>query len=198
MSLDTAMQTALDGSVVGLFAAVQIVHPMGTAYLLDGSGFLTFFGATWTGGSDIFGSLGALEVISDGSGEEAPSCNLSLLPPNASQMIALVTGSAQGGAVAIYVGCFNPTTGQVIGTPDLRFLGAIDTATVQPNGASSMVVFGLTSAFERFFDTEEAAKLSNSFHQTIWPGELGFQYMTNILSKMPWGSNDPRPAVIRA
>jgi len=196
--IDSAMQTALAGDVFGLFIAVSIAHPLGTGRLLDGSAVLNFNSATWSGGSDVFGSLGALEVISDGSGDEAPAIKLSLLPPNAAQAVSLAVPSAQGGAVSVYVGAFSPTTGLVIGTPDLRFYGFIDTAVLVPDGERSMVVFDVISAFEEFFATEEGAKLSNSFHQSIWPAELGLQYLTSILEKMPWGTNDPLPPVLKS
>lgn len=196
MSLDTAFQAALDGDFVGMFCGVQIDHPNGTAHLLDGSGVLSFNGATWTGGDDVFGSLGSLDVVSDGSDQEAPAIKLGLLPPNAAAAIALCIPGAQGALVRIYIGCFDPATGAVIGTPDLRFLGEIDVATPSFNGEQSMVVFDVTTAFERFFDLEEGAVLSDGFHQNIWPGELGFEYMTNIFQKMPWGQDGQRPAVI--
>ncbi|ESQ83259.1 hypothetical protein AEAC466_13485 [Asticcacaulis sp. AC466] len=198
MTLDTAFKTALDGDVVGLFAAIEIVHPAGTARLLDGSAVLGFNGHTWTGSDPLFGSLGNLEAISDGSGEEAPAFKLSLLPPSASAAVAMVTPAAQGARVSVYVGCFNVNTGQVVGTPDLRFVGEIDTATLSPGNAQAMVVFDVVSAFERFFAVEEGAKLSHSFHTNIWPGELGFEYLTNVLSKMPWGQNGNLPPLSRA
>ena len=49
-----------------------------------------------------------------------------------------------------------------------------------------------SSIFENFFAAEEGAKLNNAFHQSIWPGEKGFEFVSAITTRQPWGSDAPR------
>src|SRR3546814_10762339 len=59
-------------------------------------------------------------------GEEAPEISIELYPPNASAMATLCNPNMQGSQVSIFVGAVDPTSGLIIGQPEVKFLGEID------------------------------------------------------------------------
>jgi hypothetical protein len=196
MALDATMDAALKGVYALMFGAVEIVLPSATVRLLDGAGTVTFGGRTFTGKDATYGALHDVQAIADGLDNEAPAMTLSLLPPTLSAIAALCSPAAQGGAVTVWVGVVNPVTGLVIGSPDVRFLGAMDVPTLKVGRNSRMVEITVTSAFDRFFDGDEGVRLNDAWHQSIWPGETGLSAVNAVQRRLPWGSDAPRPDAV--
>jgi len=194
MALDPDMQAGLEGDVIGLFVAVEIQHPVGTIRLLPGAGVIVFNGHTFVGHDDSYGSLGAIDISADGQGNEAPTAQIAVNVADITVGPALSSATAQGSPVAVYVGAFNPATGLVIGQPDLRFYGEIDTIDWNrgADGAPSLQIEAV-SGFERFFENDEGNRLNDTYHQSVWPGELGLEYMTMVLDQIPWGIAGAKP-----
>lgn len=199
MALDTDFQTALQGPVVGLFVAVEIEHPLGTIRLLDGAGVLVFGGHTFVGNDPSFGSLGVIDISADGQGNEAPTAQIAVNVADITIGPAFSSPQAQGAPVSTWVGAFNPTTGQVIGQPDLRFYGEIDTIDWDraADGTPSLQIEAV-SGFERFFENDEGNRLNDTFHQSIWAGEKGLEYMTTVLDQIPWGITGAKPPLTKS
>jgi hypothetical protein len=196
MALDPTMNAALRGVYALMFGAVEIVLPSATIRLLDGSVVATFGGKTFTGGDPIYGALHDVQAIADGLDNEAPSMTLSLLPPTLSAIAALCSPTNQGGQVTVWVGVMNPVTGQVIGTPDVRFLGEMDVPALKVGKNSRTIEISVTSAFDRFFDGDEGVRLNDAWHQSIWPGETGLSAVSAVQRRLPWGSDAPRPGAV--
>ncbi|MGN6208840.1 hypothetical protein [Asticcacaulis sp.] len=199
MALDPDMQAALAGDVIGLFVAVEIEHPLGTIRLLDGAGVLVFGGHTFVGHDDAYGSLGALDISADGQGNEAPTAQIAINVADMTIGPALCTPAAQGAATSVWVGAFNPVTGLVLGQPDLRFYGEIDTIDWDraADGTPSLQIEAV-SGFERFFENDEGNRLNDTFHQSIWPGEKGLEFMTTVLDQIPWGIAGAKPPLTKS
>jgi len=198
MTYDPVLKIALSGPVINFFFAVEIMHPVvGPIRLLDGDGFLTLNGHQFVGRQAGVGMLGPVGTGSDGEGDEAPSLTIAILPENAVVATDLCVPQAQGAAVTFYAGAFDPQTGMVVGLPYVWFIGEVDVPNL-PVDDSGGVTFDCVSGFERFFDTEEGMTLSDAFHQSVFAGELGLQYVTDIELQMPWGQDGVRPAIKRA
>lgn len=194
MALDPTMQAALAGDVIGLFVAKEVEHPLGTIRLLDGAGVLVFNGHTFVGHDDAYGSLGSIDISADGQGNEAPTAQFTINVADMTVGPAFSTPQAQGSPVSTYVGAFDPTTGLVLGTPDLRFYGEIDTIDWDRDASGNpSLQIEAVSGFERFFENDEGNRLNDTFHQSIWPGEKGLAYITMVLDQIPWGVAGAKP-----
>lgn len=177
------------------FTAVRLTLPSVTLALLDGSGVVTFAGSTFVGEDPTYGVLADVEEISDGGEDEAPRARIRLNPKNLTALTALAASSNQGAKVEIWEGLIDLTTGLPVPDPDLAFEGFYDQPTWQPKTMDLVIDCG--SVFELFFENDEGVRLTDSFHQSIWPGELGFQYVTETSRQLPWGSADvPRPVAV--
>jgi hypothetical protein len=190
--LTTAFDTELQKPAVLLFGAVEILLPGYALRLVDGAGELTFGGHTFIGRDATYGVLVGLTNYADGIDDQAPSLTLTFHPPSNAAMAALAAPTAQGSQVSIWVGALDVATGLVIADPDLCFIGETDVPTnrVDPNTRS--VDLTVVSIFERFFDQDEGARLNNGFHQSVWPGETGLEYVGRVRQPPTWGSNAPR------
>lgn len=183
------MDTALAGMIATIFGAVEIILPSHTIRLLTGSGVVTFDSKTFAGSDATYGSLYSIENLTDGTGDEAPSVLLSLAPASNAAAADLASAAMQGSQVTFWLGCVDPSTGLVIGEPLMIFLGALDVATLKASANSRLLEMEITSAFEWFFFNDDGARLSDTFHKYLFPGETGLAEVTGVLHQIYWGSS---------
>jgi hypothetical protein len=195
--VDPVLQSALEQDSPFLFGAIETVFPDYTLRLLDGSGELTIGGEIYRGVDDTFGVLDSISIHEETMGNEAPEMTIGLLPPDGAASATLASGLMQGSIVRIMMGAFDPTTNSVIGTPEQLFLGEIDVPTleVNPNGQRS-VGYTVVSVFERLFEMAEGERAADGWHQSIWPGEKGFEHVTGTVKNLYWGAKRPVPQYV--
>jgi len=194
---DAGVRALFDRPYVLMFATVEVALPDGGALrLLDGSGSVTFAGRTFTGLDPTFGALASLEAIADGMGDDAPGIRLNFNPPTADAAAILAGQDMQGRTVLVWVGALNTVTGVVIPDPLLVFAGEVDQGILSVGLGSRTISLEVVSVWERLFEDSQGVRLTNAFHQSAWPGELGFEFVTDVQRQLPWGSELPRPMVV--
>lgn len=189
MTPDLAL--ALAQPAVTYFVAVEIVFPSRTVRLLDGQGQLTLFGNTFAGSDAVFGTLGAIEEIEEGSGDDAPALSIDLYPPAGSAPATIADPAMQGSPVRIWIGAIDGSTGAVVPDPESLGLFEVDVPVLNWSQTSRRLSLQLVSGLERAFDGDRGNALSNAFHQSVWPGELGLSYVTGITQRIYWGQRAP-------
>lgn len=192
-----AMSAAMGARTVLMFCAVEIVLPDYTLRLLSGPSEVTFGGRTFRGKDPTYGVLGSVEEISDSEDGEAPEITLTILPPTMASAATLASPAAQFSAVTVWVGALDLITGAVIPDPLVVFAGEVDVPTLTGDESSRVLQYSVTSVFELMFEVDEGANLNNAFHQSVWPGELGFEYVTEVQRQLPWGAEAARPAAVK-
>lgn len=197
MPLSGAFTAELAKPALILFGAVEIVLP-GPTYvrLLDGAGTATFGGRTFVGRDATFGVLGGVSEFADGLDDQAPSLTLTLLPPDNSAMAALAAATAQGSTVSLWVGALDAVTGQVIADPDLVFVGETDVPTQKVSEGQRELDLTVISIFDRFLETDEGERLNTGFHQSIWPGEKGLEFISFVRAQPIWGADAPKNVLV--
>lgn len=195
--LKPAMAAALGARAVLMFCAVEIVLPTYTLRLLSGPGEVTFGGRTFRGRDATYGVLGSVEEIADSDDGDAPEITITLLPPTLAAAALLASPAAQFSAVTVWVGVLDLITGAVIPDPLVVFAGEVDVPTLTGDDASRALQYSVTSVFELLFEVDEGANLNNAFHQSVWPGELGFEYVTEVQRQLPWGGEGARLAAVK-
>lgn len=189
--VDPVLQGALQAESPFLFGALQIDFPGYTLRLLDGSGELTIGGHLFTGSDPVFGVLDTIDVAEERIGDEAPEMTISLLPPDAAGAAELANSLMQGSVVRILVGAFDPTSNSVIGVPEQLFLGEIDVPLYEVSKDRRSVSYTVVSVFERLFEVHEGERAADGWHQSIWPGEKGFEHVTGTVKNLYWGAKRP-------
>jgi len=180
-----------------LFVAVEVgLATGGFLRLVDGAGEVTFGGRTFLGRDPAYGVLAGLEAITDGFGDSAPGLRLGINPPTAAAAATLAGAAMQGQPVILWVGTVIPTTGAIVASPVLVFTGDVDQGVVSIGTGTRRVDLDCVSIWERLFDDSQGVRLTDAFHQSAYPGELGFEYVTDISRQLPWGQDGPRPNVV--
>lgn len=190
--LTPQMRTAFDRVRARVFGAVQVDLPDYTLKLIDGAG--AFANAPWNSfaARDArFGVLHSVDAISDGTGDQAPAVRLTLLPASSAAAAELASAAMQGARVRFWLGVVEAETGIVVPDPYLLFDGEVDVPTLKWGQNARSLEWTVVSVFARFFDLEEGARLADSYHQSIWPGETGFVGVTGVDEQLYWGMDSP-------
>lgn len=197
--LDPALLAALQAPRLILFGAVEIVLPDRTVRLLDGAAETRIAGETYTGRDPEWGVLDTIKGLADSNGDTAPAPTLGMIPANDLALSAMLDPALQGCPVTIMIGVLNPASGLPIGQCYAPFIGEIDVATVKWGMNDRRIDFRCVGIGDRLFATEEGRRLSDAFHQQVWPGELGLAFVTDVESKVDWGqASKSSPEAIRS
>jgi hypothetical protein len=194
-ALSAGLEAALATDNPIVFGAVRIALPAATLRLLDGSGVVSFGGETYTGEDPTFGVLGAISALTDSVGDEAPAFDIVIIPPDDTAAGTLAGAAMQGAGVQLWLGAVDRATGTPLGDPYLVFAGEVDVPVISAGAEGRSVEYQVVSVMERLFDEDEGAKLSDAFHQSIWPGETAFFDITGIEQTIYWGQQPVAGAV---
>lgn len=196
MALDASLDAALKGAAPLVCLLLKMELPGHTILLVDGAAEVVHGGETYTGEDEVYGVLDAVEQMTEQVGTEAPTVRFTFLPSSLVALADITDPANQGSPVYVWFGAVDPATGQIVGEPELLFLGELDTAEVEAGGSSTVISFDVVSAWERLFEANEGHRLNDKFWQSIYPGARGMQYVTEIQRDLPWGYDAPRPRVV--
>ncbi|MGT2515662.1 hypothetical protein ACVOMT_16760 [Sphingomonas panni] len=110
-----------------------------------------------------------------------------LRSPGSAAVADLTRADVQESPVRAWLAAVNRDSGQIVPEPIRVFEGTLDVAQLMVGKAIRTVEWRTVSALERFHDKERGARLSDSFHQLVWPGETGCANMTGIEKTSYWG-----------
>lgn len=190
--MDAALKAALAQPAPTLFGAIKIEFPDYTLRLLDGSAQLQIGGEMYVGQDPTFGTLASISELNEELDDSAPEVTIGLFPPDLSATATLAHPDMQGSVVTIMAGALDAASGSVIGAPEILFVGEIDVPTIDVDGEGKRTLSDtVVSVFERLFETEEGQRASNGWHQSIYPGELGLEFMTGTDVNLYWGAKPP-------
>lgn len=194
-ALSPGLEAALAADRATIFGAIRMDLPGRTVRLLVGSGIVHFLvdGALekFSGSDDVVGVFSAIDTLTDGLGDEAPALSLTFIPAHDAAAAQLASVAMQGSPVRLWLGAIDQMTGQVLGDPLLLFNGLLDVATLNVGGNGRTVEYEVTSIFEDFFLSDDGARLSATFHEYLWPGELGCAFVSYVAQQIYWGMSSP-------
>lgn len=176
---------------LALIGLVKIVLPAATIRLSDGIE-IVFGGETYVPRDPVFGTLGGIDAMGDGIGDEVPALNMTLLPPTTTAAAVLAAPGHQQSPVSIWLGEYNPATGQIVGTPARLFYGRLDQSVLTVTRESRDLTMTVVSNAERLFELNIGNALSQGWHKSIWPGEAGHDNATGLGRAVAWGVEAPR------
>ncbi|QBX38676.1 DUF2163 domain-containing protein [Brevundimonas sp. S30B] len=197
MPLNASLDAALKGAAPLVCLLLKIELPDHTIRITDGAGQVVFGGETYSGEDAVYGTLDQVETVAEQIGTEAPKVRFGFLPASLAALASITNPANQGAPVSLWFAAVNPSTGLLIGDPELLFLGELDTADTETSEGSTLITFDVASAWERLFDASEGQRLNNTFIQSVWPGARGAEFVSQVQRDLPWGYDAPRPAVVR-
>lgn len=138
-----------------------------------------------------FGTIGSVDPSAEQIGDEAAGGRLTINVPTISAAVDLAVAEMQGKALRFWLAEVDVETGLLIGDPQKMFEGQVNTVAISLGRNERTVVIEYVDAAERLFSVREGNVLTSRFHQTAWPGELGFDYCTGVGLQVPWGVAGP-------
>lgn len=192
MSMSPAMLAALKARNPLLVHLLKIELPDRTIRLVDGSGFVLWGAESFTAEDADFGKIAGFGELSEAEGTEAPRQTVQLLPTGNAALAALTASGAQGSPVTIFAAVVDRQTGQVIGEPDVRFIGELDDAGFNHDRNSTLLELELSTIWERLFDDNEGHRWNDAFWTYLYGSNArAFQHVTNATRKLFWGYHGP-------
>lgn len=173
-----------------LAALARLDLPTGTVRLCDG-GLVRWSGDTFIARDGTFGTLGAIEALGEGIGDEVPALRMTLLPAGSAAPSALSQPGFQAARVRLWIAEIDPATSAVSGMPDLQFDGQLDQTVLRLGRERRELDITVVSMAERLFNRASGNGLSPTFHKSVWPGETGHDQASGLTVPVAWGAEAP-------
>jgi hypothetical protein len=167
--------------------------PTGTITLSDG-GFLIWGSDLYLAKHTLFGSIGSVAAMSEGTGQMVPALELTFFPSAAATPADLSQPGFQKSRVRLWLAEYSADTGLVVGTPDLLFDGQVDQTEITEGTDNREVAMTVVANAERLFEGNLGNSLNATFHKAVWPGETGQDQATGLTLPIAWGVESPRAA----
>lgn len=173
-----------------LSGLVEITLTDTTLRLCDG-GFVKWGADIFDCEDEIFGSIGGMEGIEEGVGDELPALRMTFLPASVASAAELSRPEYQGCRVRMWIAEVDPSTAEVIGDPSLEFDGQVDMTELVNDIGSRALEMDIVPSAERLFLINEGNTLSPRFHKSVYPGELGEDNAIGVGVGIAWGTALP-------
>lgn len=191
--MDAALIAALGGPSVTGVLLVTLDLPSHTIRWTDG-GFVVWDGNLYEEIDSSYGVLASVEDVEDGVDDSATTWSFEMVPPPQAQA-ALIAPAVQGSVLTSHLGAVDRLTGLLIGEPDLIQRVELD----QPNGSfmgrGDPLSWACVTEEARMLEESDEQRLTDAFHQSVWPLELGYANVTGVTRKMYWRADDPSNAI---
>lgn len=175
----------------------------GEALCLTDGGFVIFDAGegegpeTYLGRHPVYGVMSKVSSAKDGADSGTPRVSVDILPASDIAAAALGAPNVQGGRFQWWEGVIDPVSGFLIGAPELKFVGEIDKPRLSVDEESWSLTLECGAEAERQLEANADWRLNNSFHQLIWPGELGLSFVDGVTRKLTWRERPENPGVFK-
>jgi len=170
----------------GLTWLLRLDLPSGAVFLTDG-GVTTWGGNTYSASHPVLGGFAQISEITEGVGGELPELEIAFASHSNEALTPLQTGAFQRSIVRLWLAEFNPSTGAVVGTPELRFAGRMDRVRQQFALRQLQIIVSAVPELEALFFSDDGNGLSAEFHKSIFPGETGHDQASGLVKTVAWG-----------
>ena len=169
---------------------LKIEFPTRTVRLCDG-GYFVWGAETYRASDAVFGTIGSIEELTEGVGDEVPALELVLNPPIETAPASLVQPGFQNSRVRLWLARYDPASMTVISAGSAMFDGFLDTATLVRGPGKLELRCQVVAMLERLFELNIGNSLNQTFHKSIWPGETGEDQATGLSLPDAWGVEGP-------
>lgn len=185
--------TATDPTIT-LAAIVKFEAPDGDVRLCDG-GMLDFASERYESLHPVFGTVREGGDNEAGFGDQAEDGTLVLVPHAEASVGAWWRNDLFGCRIRAWMGEVDADGVTVSSATQISDL-LVDTAErVQGEAGEDLLVLELVGRGDKLFLTNEGNVCSDTWHQSVYAGELGFQNCTDLRGFVAWGAaNPPRSA----
>lgn len=188
--MDSVLITELGGRAPTLVILVTITLPDHTIRWTNG-GMVTWDGNAYAARDATYGLLDSVSPISDGVGSQATTCTVTMIPPSMAAIEALgLDPEVQGSVVTVHLGAVDQASGELVGEPELIFRGEFDQPSIATGSELKLNLECITEE-ARMLEPHDERRLTDSFHQSVWSGELFYENVTAVRRVIYWRADVP-------
>lgn len=177
-------------SHIALTGLVKIELPDRTLRFCDG-GFFVYEGDTYRSKDAVFGTIGALQTMSESVGDVVPAVVLTILPPDSTAPEEISQPGNQTSPAKFIIAEFDADTG-LITDANVEFYGQLDQTILKSSAGEYSLAVSVVSLAERLFERNIGNSMNPTWHKSVWPGELGQDNATGLSNAIAWGVESPR------
>ena len=174
----------------GVSMLVKISLPPCDVFLTDG-GFLTYAGDTYLPSDITLGSIKSVSSANEEIGNIIPAIDITFNPAGPPSLTEFSQGAIQNSEVIIYSANYLTETNAIIGAPEIQFIGEIDQPVIRIDNDNFEISLTVVSHMESIFESDTGNALSESFHKSIYPGELGHDNAIGLTIPTAFGTFSP-------
>ena len=179
--IDSALDTALTGSVVRPFFALKAEFAGGNALFWSGVGSKVIDSETYEGAGDIIAFAPQTETAE----LEANGVNVTINGIDSSLISTALTDEYQGRSITIKLGCLNEAQA-VIATYTL-FKGLMDTMTISDDGNLSNISLQCENILIGM-NRNKVRRYTSQEQDSLFSGDKGFNFVESLQDKtIRWG-----------
>ncbi|WP_230769783.1 hypothetical protein [Sphingomonas sp. Leaf4] len=176
---------------VTLAGLVKISLPTRDVLLCDG-GYVRWGDEEYLSLDPVFGTIGVLEALTEGTGDELPAGKITFLPPELAAAIDLSRPGFQGSRVQMWIAEIDEATGAPIGEPDTMADWQSDRTILRRGGeVPRSLEMVCVSRSQRLLVRNDGNAMSTSGHQRLFPGERGHDNALGMEIEVAWGVASP-------
>jgi hypothetical protein len=180
-TLSNAVSTALGSDNVPYLLLIQLDFASGTTRVCNAAYDFQWNGVTWVGA----GFVGSIQPIEEGAELQMYGVAMQLSGIPTQFVSSALTQDYRGRNCTIYVAPLNASY-QVLSDPVVAFKGRMDTMQIEMGQSATITM----TAESRLTDWERARvrRYNNEDQQLTYPGDLGCQYVPQMVEKqLFWG-----------
>jgi hypothetical protein len=185
---------ALTDAAITIAGVLEWQVPGGDVLLADG-GIVRFDpGAgtlTFSGEDARFGTLAAVPEFETGVGDMVEGDSLTFAPPAEAALADWWRADLEGTRLRLWAGEVDPGDGVTLTDPELIADWVVDTPSREQANGQDLLVVSFITRLHKLFETRQGNTCSDAHHNSIWPGERGFENCTDAQSFFAWGAAAP-------
>lgn len=185
--LSPALAAALAADRPVVAGTVEINLPGYDLLLLDGAGEVPIGGRTFVGRDPTYGVLDTIKGLADTTSDQAQTLTIGLIPAGNTALATLADPDVQGATVTVAINVVDQATGRFVADPYVLCVAELNMPTISWGQNNRRLEYKCFTVAERLFQTEEGHRLSDAYHQSVWPGETGLFAVTAVEVYVPWG-----------
>ncbi len=178
-----ANEAAASAEVAHIVDFVSMDLPSGFLRLHTRLGDIVWDSVTWTG----VGTLGTIEIGAEDTELRPVAFRLMLSGVDAALVTAARSEAYHGRAVRVYRGYLDPTTQQLVGTPERRRVGIMDTMQVTLGQNTGTITVSCESELARW-QRIRGLMYTHESQQILYAGDRGFDLVPTVQNRVvDWG-----------
>lgn len=139
----------------------------------------------------VFGSIVAFDAFESAIDDQVEAGRLTFAPATEAALSDWWRVDLENTALRVWIGEIDPGDGVTLTAAELVADWIVDTALREQGEGSDLLSLESMTRQERMFLMRQGNVCSDTFHQTVFPGERGFENCTDGQRFFAWGTDSP-------